>query len=116
MSEGEKDEARRIAVEAVKDHLEISEKTRVRTSIRNAFAIVGTLIAATVAVCSFLNKLSNSQERIEASLLYKVPEAQLIGFANAMDRLNRGVQNKDGSLGLTVPDPTAFRPNAPVPR
>lgn len=108
------EETRRIAAETLRDHLELSEKTRVKTSVKNAFAIVGTLIAATVAVCGYLNRISNSQERIEATLLYKVPEAQLIGFANALDRMNRGVQNKDGTLGITVPDPTSYRPSPPT--
>lgn len=109
------DETRRIAAEAVKDHLEISEKTRVKTSVKNAAAICGSLILATVAVCGYLNRIANAQDRIETSLTFKVPEAQLVGFANALDRANRGVQNKDGSLGITVPDPTDFRPKPPSP-
>lgn len=104
------EETKRIAAEAVAAHLEISEKTRVKTSVKNAFALVGTLIASTVVVCGYLNHIVNSQERIEAALSYKVPEAQLIGFANALERQNRGVTNKDGTLGLTVPDPVAYRP------
>lgn len=107
------EETKRIATEAVAAHLTISDKSRQTTSIKNAFAIVGMIIAGTVAVCGYLNRIASAQERIEATLTYKVPEAQLIGFANALDRMNRGVQNKDGSLGITVPDPVAYRPQPP---
>lgn len=110
------EETRRIAGEALAAHLELSDKTRVKTSVRNAVMIVGSIISMTVVVCGYLNRIATAQDRIEMSLAYKVPEAQLIGFANALDRMNRGVTNKDGSLGLTVPDPVAYRPQPPVGR
>ena len=100
-------------MEAVREHLEISEKTRIKTSLRNACLIVGVFISGTVAICTFLNRIVNSQDRIETSLLYKVPEAQLVAWSNALDKSNRGVQQKDGSLGLIVPDPVAYRTKPP---
>ena len=108
------EEIKAQAVEAVRTHLELSEHTRIKTSLRNACLIIGAFISGTIAVCTFLNRISNSQDRIEASLLYKVPEAQLTGWANALERANRTVQLKDGTLGLIVPDPQQYRPTAPT--
>ena len=102
--------AKQRAAEAVAAHLEISEKTRIKTSVRNAIGIVVAVVTGTVSVCAYLNHISNSQDRIELALTYKVPDAQLTAWANALDKANRGIAQKDGSLGLIVPDPSAFRP------
>ena len=107
------EEIKARAVEAVRQHLEVTENTRFRTSLRNACLIIGAIISGTVAVCACLNRIINSQDRIETSLLYKVPEAQLVAWSNALDKSNRGVQQKDGSLGLIVPDPVAYRTKPP---
>ena len=109
------EEIKAQAVEAVRTHLELSEHTRIKTSLRNACLIIGAFISGTIAVCTLLNRISNSQDRIEASLLYKVPEAQLTGWANAFDRSNRDVQRKGGDFGLIVPDPILYRQQSKAP-
>lgn len=108
------EEIRSQAVEVVREHLELSDKTRIRTNLRNAVLIIGAIVTGTVAVCTYLNRISTSQDRIEASLLYKVPEGELVSWANALDKANRSIQQKDGTLGLNVPDPTMYRPQAPT--
>ena len=106
--------AKRHAAEVVADALKISDKTRIETSVKNAYKIGAAIIIATATICTFLNRMNNSQARIEAAIAYKVPEAQLVAAFSALDRANRLVENKDGTLGLTVPDPTLFRPKPPI--
>jgi hypothetical protein len=89
MSEAEREDAKEVAVQAVKEHLEISEKTRVRTSIKNAVGIGATVVAGTVAVCTYLNKMSNSEDRIEATLNNKVSFSEFTSWTQALDRANR---------------------------
>jgi uncharacterized membrane protein len=113
MSGEEREEARRIAAEAVKDHLEITEKTRLKTSIKNAAGIMTSVVIATVAVCTLLNKISNSQDRIELSLGYKVSEEQFKDWAADLATLNRTI---DPAKGLVVPKPALYRsPTRPNP-
>lgn len=77
------------AVEAVREHLEVTEKTRIRTTVKSAIAVVGAIIAATIAVCTYLNKISNSQDRVESSLHYKVSVHQFETWVSALDHQNR---------------------------
>jgi hypothetical protein len=83
------DDVRAKAVEAVREHLELSEKTRIKTSVRTSLGVMGSIILGTVAVCTYLNKISNSQDRMEASLNYKVSIHQFETWVSALDHQNR---------------------------
>lgn len=89
MSTEDKEDAKRIATECVQEHLEISEKTRVRTSIRNAILVGCAIVSSTAAVCSYLNKISNGQDRIEAGLNHKVSFSTLTQWVDDLDHANR---------------------------
>jgi hypothetical protein len=105
--------AKKHATEAVAEALEVSDRTKVKTSLRNAYLIVVTIVGATAAVCAYLNRLSNSQERMEEQMAWKVPEEQLVDTMIALERGNRDLVHKDGSLGLNGVDPRLFRPAPP---
>lgn len=108
------EEIRVRAVEAVREHLEISDATRQSTSLKTAWAIISAVIGATAIatwiVAGFLHANQMSLDRIEGQLEWKIPEQQLVSWANALDHLNRNVQQKDGVTGLNVPDPSSYRP------
>jgi hypothetical protein len=97
------DEEKAIQVEAVRKHLEISDKTRIRTSLGTAGAVCMAIIGAAFSVTHYLDKISESQERIEASLTYKVSKTEFSDWANQLDKVNRNLKGADGTQ-FTVPD------------
>ena len=104
------EQAKRVAVETVAQHLELNEKTRVKTTVRQLISLFIVVIMATISVCAFLNRLSNGQDRIEHALSYAVPESQFSDWANALDKANREIPPH----GLNVPDTRTFRPDRDV--
>ncbi len=84
---------KRVAVEAVRQQLELSEKTRVKTSVANAVAICVTIIGATWAaswgIQNYLHDIRDGQSRIEMALSYKVSVSQFAAWANQLERANR---------------------------
>jgi hypothetical protein len=99
------DDVRAEAVKVVKEHLEISDKTRVKTSIGTAAAIIATIIGSCVggtwAVGRYVENIEEGQSRIESIINYKVSVSQFKAWANALDKQNRKL---DGGNGLNVPD------------
>ena len=93
MSEDERNEIKRAAAEAVAKHLEISDKDRVKLSIKTAVAICLTIVGATWSaawvVGSYLNDIRAGQERIESALNYKVSYGQFSEWVTQLDRQNR---------------------------
>ena len=99
------DQIRAEAVRVVKEHLEISDKSRVKTSLGTAAAIIVTIIGSTIgatwAVGKYVESVNAGQERIENTLSYKVSEGQFRAWAYALNNANRTI---DPARGLTVPD------------
>jgi hypothetical protein len=110
MSEEERESiregARVYAAEVVREHLEITEKTRIKATLRQTIAIIASIIIGVAAACTFLNRLLNGQERIEQTMGYMVPQSQFSSWANALDKANRNLPPH----GLTVPDTYQYRP------
>lgn len=111
MSDDEvRETAKALAVEAVRSHLELSDKTRVKTSIGTAVAICATIVGATWAaswgIQTYLHSIEDGQSAIVKALEYKVPQQQLASWAYALQNANRPVP----ASGLVVPDPAQFRP------
>ncbi len=115
------EDIRAVAVEAVRVHLEdietrrsISDKSKLQTSVRNAFAICITIILATSggtwAVAQRLNSIQNAQDRIEAGLNYKVGVGQFRAWAAQLDRMNR-----TSVPGLFVPEAPEAAVSASAP-
>jgi hypothetical protein len=94
------------ATEAVREHLEISEKTRIKATLRQTIAIIAAIVIGVAAACTFLNRLVNGQDRIEVTMGYMVPQSQFSSWANALDKANRDLPPH----GLTVPDTYQYRP------
>lgn len=84
------EEVRALAVEEVKRHLELSDKTRVKLSLTTAISICATIIAATWFVGGYLNRIQAGQDRIELGLSYKISREQFAEWARQLDRMNRG--------------------------
>ena len=96
--------------------LDISDQSKFRLGLFSAIGIVATIIGCSIGgawkVCSYLDAIQGGQQQIAAdikatrdSLQYKVSNAQFASWASQLDHMNRGVQQKDGSLGLFVPAP-----------
>jgi hypothetical protein len=83
------DEIKAAAVEAVRQHLELSDKTRVRMSIKMAITVCFTIIGATWVMSRYMLAITNGQERLEAALNSKVSYAQFEAWTRQLDRMNR---------------------------
>lgn len=103
------EEIKATAVEAVREHLVLSDKTRVKTSVGTAAAVCVTIVGATWAaswgIQTYLHRIEDGQGRIESALQYKVPERQLASWAYALKNANTPIP----AAGLAVPDPAQFR-------
>jgi hypothetical protein len=90
------EEVRAAAVRVVKEHLELSDATRVKTSLATAAAIIVTIIGSTIgatwAVGKYVEGVNAGQTRIEDALTYKVSNGQFRAWTVALDKANRKLQ------------------------
>lgn len=104
------EEIKATAVEAVCQHLELSEKTRVRLSVGTTIAICCSIIGATWcaswAIGNKLRDIGDGQARLESSLSYRVSVGQFASWSVQLERQNRGM---DGGKGLVVPELPAVK-------
>ena len=98
------EEVKAHAVEAVRAHLELSDKTRLRFSLFQAVAICLTIIGATWsaswAIGTRLRDISDGQSRLESALSYRVSVGQFNTWRFDFDQANRAI---DGGKGVKVP-------------
>lgn len=95
------EEIKAAAVRVMREHLEVSEKTRVNTSIATTTALVLAIVGATWALAGVLHDIRDGQTRVEEGMGYKMNVAQFRAWTFALDRANRTI---DPARGLNVPE------------
>ena len=93
-------------VAAVRTQLKASDITKMRVTLGAAGLIVAALWLAGWYVRGGIDEFKNELANTHAELGYKWDNSQMASFASALDKQNRDLQHKDGTLGLNVPDPS----------
>lgn len=114
MSDSDREDVKQEAAEAVRRHLELSDKTRIKSSIGTTLSVCVTIIVATWTaawvISNYLHDIRDGQSRIESTLNYKVSVGQFRGWVYSLDHANRTI---DPAKGLSVPDVPAADSTVP---
>ena len=101
-------------VEGVRRNLEIKDLLRARVALYSVggicvalfiagWTVRGAITAFQTAIEIHFNAIESKQDSIAKALGYKVSSGQLSSWATELGNRNRGIQNRDGTLGLIVP-------------